>query len=458
MLETPFTVISCSWPRPAREANLCWISEPEWHAPLMPARPEPSWEMIDGEFCWTIDWRRLFKGGLRPYEPHLGGEMRGYHVVFNLRINGTGRLLFWDDDGSIIRRNGEIVHCDRSAHALKSSAIDVTAGDSLEVAQWQLDNDWLWGARLIPLDDGHEAGLGSLLAYLDLVRQRLRQPNGPPLKLYTDGQTPMRTVVSIYSMILNGYVPSELLLFGDYQWSVQRRELFALLLPFARVVPGAHVFDRIRYLGGAQLEEMARQFWWVMKTLIALLYPPGEFCLMDDDVFVLDDLDDALRAFERHDLVFAPDMDHSSVYLAHWGEVKELSAPWRTGKFNAGLYWMRSSRDPRALAIQALRLRPEDLSSFIWEQGLIASVYALKNVFQLPSQRYFFALFDGLPGGKLGYDYALNPCEFAMIHFGGLFNKPTDAETLLLAADVLGRGRRRRELAAGLRALTTAAA
>jgi hypothetical protein len=406
----------------------------------MPVHPQPSWEKIDGELCWTIDWRKHFRGGLKPYEPQLGGEMRGFHIIFTLHINGSGKLLFWDDDGCIIRRCGEVVHCDRSAHSPRCSSLDVTAGDYLEIAQWQLDNDWLWGARLIPEENTHVGAVDLLLPYLDLVCQRLRRPEGPPLKLYTDARVPVRMVVGLYSLILNGYAPSKILLYGDNQWDHQKREMFSTLLPFAEIVPTEQVSSRIHSYGGKELEEMARQFWWVMKTLIALLCPPGEFCLMDDDIFVLDNLNDGLKAFQQYDLVFAPDTDHGSEYLAHWGWMNQQAKSLRTGRFNAGLYWMRNTHDPHKVASEALRLRPDGLSSFIWEQGFIASLYALKNIMPLPSQRYFFALFDGLPGGKLGYDYRLNPCGFSMVHFGGLFNKPTDAETLFLAREILERG------------------
>ncbi len=66
-------------------------------------------------------------------------------------------------------------------------------------------------------------------------------------------------------------------------------------------------------------------------------------------------------------------------------------------------------------------------------------LYACRDVQQLPSQRYFYPAFDGLPGGLLGYDYAGNPCGFVTIHFGAHFQKPSDSESLLLANQILGR-------------------
>jgi hypothetical protein len=41
---------------------------------------------------------------------------------------------------------------------------------------------------------------------------------------------------------------------------------------------------------------------------------------MDDDVFILDRVDDALEAFERCDLVYSPDMyNWGEEYLKIWG-------------------------------------------------------------------------------------------------------------------------------------------
>ena len=81
----------------------------------------------------------------------------------------------------------------------------------------------------------------------------------------------------------------------------------------------------------------------------------------------------------------------------------------------------------------------DDTYPVYWEQGLIAMLYAHKPSYQLPSQRYFYPVFDGLPAGMRGYDYAANPCGFASIHFGGPFEKPSDAVALQLVPELLGR-------------------
>lgn len=438
MLHPPFEMISCSWPRPIEQAGNRWISEPEWDAPLMPALPQPHWEFLKDELCWAIDWQRLFKQGTVWWDNNTGGEMRGFHIVFRLRMNTGGTLVFWDDDGSIIRRNGTIIHSDRSAHTLTRSVVEVMAGDVLEVAQWQLGWGWLWGAHMHRQNE-HSLPIDVLMPYLTAVRQRLVQHEGPPLKMYTNGGTPIRTIVTIYSLILNGYAPSAIYLFGEDQWNARARYLFNTLLPFAQIVPTVQVAAQILSLGGTRLLDIARRYWFVMKTCISLFYPPTESCLVDDDVFILDRLDDGLKAFETNDLVYAPDQDNGSGYLATWGRAYRHQGSLRTNRFNAGLYWIRKSFDARSVASQSLQAQPRPHQGHLWEQGLIAVVYANKHTFELSTQRYFFPLFDGLPGGVLGYDYQHNPCGFASVHFGGLFEKPSDGVALHLVSQLLGR-------------------
>ena len=438
MLTPPFEIISCSWPRPVRETNGRWSSDPEWDAPPMPYRPQPYWTMIGDEVCLMINWRRFFRCGLKVGYPDLSGDMRGFHIVSKLLVTADGPLIFWDDDGSIIRRNGEVIHSDRNAHHLQRHEIQLSAGDVLEVAQWQFDGDWLWGAY-----SGSQAVANNptelALTYRSQVQQRMADPSGPPLKFYTHGRSPLRAVVSIYSLILHGYVPSQILLFGEDQWSEDARELFRTALPFAEVVSKNDVLNRIQAEGNSVLSEYARHYWWVMKACIALFYPPAEFCLIDDDVFVLDSVADALQAFSNHELVYIPDMDHGNEYRALWTGAQGGNTRLSTGCFNAGLYWMRGFGDLREVAARAIRIHPSQSNAWNWEQGLIACLYADRRTFQLPANRYLYPLFDGLPGGMLGYDYARNPCGFASVHFGGLKEKPSDRAMHYLAPEILGR-------------------
>lgn|GEM_PF-1596989 len=438
MLEAPFDIIHCSWPRPVEQQDRHWTSAPEWDAPAMPCLPELRVEVIDDHVCWQIDWRESFKRGVKWWAHNMGGEMRGFHLVFHLRLRQSGRLIFWDDDGCIIRRRGEILHADPSAHALTRHEINVQAGDVLEVAQWQFGWGWLWAARLSLGEQDHQAQPTALLQpYLAHVLGRLSQPNGPPLKLYTNGQTPLRAIVSLYSLVLNGYTPTQVYLFGEEQWPDRTRSLFANLLPFARVIPVNQVISHLNTLQAARLSSLARQFWFVMKMCIALLYPPDECCVIDDDVFILDRLDEALELFRKNDLVYTPDQDLGAGYLSTWGWMNGAASPLRTARFNAGLYWIRRVDEARWLAAQSLRARPNPHAPYLWEQGFIAMAYAHRQTAGLPSQQYLFPLFDGLPGGLLGYDYQRNPCGFTSIHFGGLAEKPSDGAALQLMSQLL---------------------
>ncbi|HET6980076.1 MAG TPA: hypothetical protein VFI24_27330 [Pyrinomonadaceae bacterium] len=437
MLTPPFEIINCSWPRPVHEAGEKWVSDPEWSAPAMPYRPQPYWEMIGSELCWKIDWREFFRNGVRIGDPTLSGEMRSFHIVFKLRVACDNTLVFWDDDGSIIRRNGELVYTDRNAHMLQRNEIPVHTGDILEVGQWQFYGDWMWGARAGSSPATNRA-TELVSSYLPRVQQRLADPNGPPLKFYTHGRSALRAVISVYSLILHGYAPSKILLFGEDQWSEDARSLFRAALPFAEVIPTKDVLHRIHLDGNSTLSEYARRFWFVMKACIGLLHPPAEFCLIDDDVFVLDSVADALQAFTDHDLVYIPDTDHGNEYRTLWTGTRGDRTPLATGCFNAGLYWMRNVGDLRQVANRAIRIHPSRSNAWNWEQGFIACWYADRRTFELSTKRYFYPLFDGLPGGILGYDYAGNPCGFASVHFGGLTEKPTDDAMYYLAPDILG--------------------
>jgi hypothetical protein len=427
--EFPFDLIACCWPRPIEEVDGYWSSDPEWDGPTMPTLPEPAWTTINGDRCWTIDWSAFF-----------GGEMRGFHVVFHVKVKCNGRLVFWADDGCVIRREGQIIYSDRAGHMPARGEIDVSAGDCLEIAHWQYWGAWLWGAWVDESRPSVSDVMAELSPYMPTVQDRLKTPNGPVLKMHTHGAAPIRALVGLYSMVLNGYAPDGMQIFGAHQWDQRARDLFAELAPFAEVVLIERFLDNLQTSGGPRLAAIAQRHWFVMKALATLLYPPLVSCLMDDDVFILDCVDDALAAFQSCDLVFAPDVDWSAAYRDAWPWIDPGPLPLATGTFNAALYWIRSVVDLNEIARHALRSDPAAVEwAFYWEQGLIAMLYAQRNTRRLPSQRYLYPAFDGLPAGTLGYDYEGNPCGFASIHFGAHFPKPSDAEALQLAPKLLAR-------------------
>lgn len=426
MIPPAFEVTHCAWPRPVQFEADRWVSEPDWDALAMPRLPDWQRVALQDAQCWMIDWCVHFDGGLRRYNGHTPGEMRGFHVVFHLRVRVSGALTFWSDDGCIVRCNGVVLHEDRATHPLTRSTISVTAGDVLEIAQWQNHGAWKWGAELAPTH-------ADLLPYRSAVAERLREPNGPALKLYFGDATPLRAVVALYSMVLNGYRPASIHLFGDYQWSPSTRQLLADLLPFAHVEPTAEVLAKVRSLGQPGLAELAQRHWAVMKAVVCLLCPPYEFCCMDDDVVILDTVELGLAAFRNHPLVYAPDADYSAAYCGIWGGV----ATQCIGRINTGLFWLRNTRDLRRTAAAMAQVAPQRAPLWQWEQGFVATYFADEPHCGLPGQRYFYPFCDGLPGGIAAYDYANNPCGFVSIHFGGLAEKPTDAEMLKLAPLIL---------------------
>jgi hypothetical protein len=429
-------LLSCSWPRPVRAAERRWTSDPEWDAPLMPRLPCSHVRNIDGCNCWAIDWCHVFGQSLRFHRAWQAGEMRCFHVVFKLRVSDSGTLVFWDDDGSIIRRNGKIVHEDRECHPLVRHELQVRAGDCLEIAQWQYHGAWVWGGKLERGSDNSAATLDIFREYLPVMQRELRKPNGPPLKMYSAAAVPARSILCLYSMVLNGYRPSSVHIFGEYQWNSEAREILSTLLPFAQIVPTAEVHARLHAIR-PELAELAMRSWCVMKLCAGVLCPPNEYCLMDDDMFIVDSVDDAMSEFTKCDLVYASDADYSNDYrnMLHL----EPSHPLPTGNVNTGLYWLRNTHDPAEVAERLLAAAHTYAPSWLWEQGFMALEYSRDRSCALSAQRYFYPFFDGLPGGMTGYDYGRNPCGFASVHFGGLAEKPSDADSRMLAAQILKR-------------------
>ena len=162
---------------------------------------------------------------------------------------------------------------------------------------------------------------------------------------------------------------------------------------------------------------------------------------MDDDVVVLGPTDDALAAFAEADAVYLPDTDHGNAYLSVWGPVFGRVTPLPTRRFNTGLMWIRNTQPAAQLARLMLQGRDSvTRGAWVWEQGFIATLFAQGRSHALPSQRYLLPIWDGLPGGVLGYDYATNPCRFRAIHFAGLWERLSDPAALHLAPEILSHG------------------
>jgi len=435
MFECPFDIISCSWPHPVNDSE-----NHQWEPVPMFSLPQPRWEMFQDKLYWALNWSDFFQCELKPHDPVTGGEMRGFEIVFRLSMKMDGELMFLYDTGCIISRDKVIIYSSNSNTSSAPNVIKVSKGDYLDIIQWHFKGEWVWAA-----DISREGQILSttptnlLLPYLNLVRQRLLLPDGPALKMFTHGHFPMRTIVSIYSLILNGYAPSGIYLFNEESWSTRTRALFQAMLPFVHVVSSQEVTAQLHSSGGERLVDIAEQYWFVKKTCVSLFCEPKEYCFMDDDVFILEALNDALEAFKDHNLVYSPDQDLGEKYALTWGLRHTPSQPLRTAKFLAALCWIRNTTPPNELASLALQVEPDPKNPPLWEQGFIATVYANDRVVDLPSQRYLLPVLDGLPGGTFGYDYLNNPCGFTSIHFGGFVKKPSEGAVLYLMPKILDR-------------------
>jgi hypothetical protein len=407
----------------------------------MPFLPPWRFQMFDEVGCHALDWTETFRADANAPGRPTPGAMRGFHVVFRARVQRAGLLVFFDSDGSIIRRNGTIVHEDRESHPVRRHELAVRLGDHLEIAHWQLQGNWIWGARSEFLATSLEDLLVDVQRYRHAVEQALANPNGPTLKVYTSASAPARAAMSIYSLALNGYRPAGIQVFGDYQWDPRSARIMKLLLPFAEIVPTSQLDCTLARVD-PRLVALAHSRWSAMKICTGLFYPPHEYCFLDDDIFVVDPVDDALRLYEEHMLVYAPDREYLDAYRAvrHPASHTDPDRPL-LANMSTGFYLIRNLGDLQAQSNRLLNTSADGHRGCTWEQGFFAWEFAREKTAVLPTQRYFCPLFDGLPGGLRGYDWQSNPCQFAFVHFGGPAPKPTDDDAGALVHDILGRHR-----------------
>jgi hypothetical protein len=432
-------VLSVSWPRPAAIQDDRWIGTPDWDTPLMPWLPSWRFEALDGVGCHALDWSDGFRMDLNRYGQPNAAEMRGFYVVFRLRVQHSGRLVFFASDGCIIRRNGEVVHEDRRRHGVDRHELGVGIGDRLEIAQWQSSGRWIWAARWEPSPVTGDQ-LACAEAHRHRVEDALTRPNGPMLKVFTDAADPLRCVLSIYSLVLNGYRPAGIQIFGEQQWPERSAHVMRTLLPFADIVSLSRLERTLDALNPG-LVPLTKRLWGAMKLCIGLFFPPYTYCYMDDDIIVLDRMDDALQLLDRHTLVSASDNEPVFRYTALQYPVRpewpERPVP---RNLSTGFYLIKNDGDLVAQSERAVNTPTDNHQSWIWEQGFFAWEFARASTAVLPHQRYFVPLFDGLPGGIHGYDWYGNPCQFAWVHFGAMFEaKPGDDEAALWFQDVLRR-------------------
>jgi hypothetical protein len=435
--ESGFQLLSVSWPRPVHSSGDGWTGAPDWSAPLMPRLPTWHVRTIERRAFYVIDWREMFRDMLdEPGTPTLG-TMRGFHVVFRLRPEASGVFTIFSTGGLVVRVNG-CVEYERRVPQATRCRLALVVGDRVEVAHWHQTGDWLWATSRNPGSSDETPGIALFASYCREVEAALRKPNGPPLKIFTHAAQPFRCVLAIYSMVLNGYRPAGIYVYGEYQWSERCRYILRALLPFACVVGTAEVNRALERID-PRLPGTAHSLWAAMKICVSLCLQPYTYCFLDDDVFIVDRLDDALALHATHDLVYSPDEDCGRLYQSIW--CKGRTGQVGTGDLNTGLYFMKAEEDARGCAERLLQVSPNGYIDWQWEQGFIACEFADKATVALSPRRYFAPQLDGLPGGILGYDWQENPCQFASIHFFGPRPKPDDRVACAIARDVLDRRR-----------------
>lgn len=439
MSTPPFSIINCSWPRAAQFEAVEQLSASSWNLPRMGDAPRPILGAVGTDICWKVDWNHFFNAQLQhsTKSNRKGGEMRHFYLVFTIKIKATGHLKIWTSGTCFIRRVDRMSQIESLKCRPNYSYFFAQKDEKLEIVQCQMEGDWFWAIAIQENISDNENKILSHLA--KRARERLNTPNGPVLKLFTDGQNPIRVLISLFSLIINGYAPKAIYLFGEHQWPNRMWAVCRRFCPFVKIIRSSRVLSYVSHLGSSTLLERARQNWFVMKTCANILYPPNAYCAMDDDVIVLDDLSEALVLFEDNKLVYTQDKDLSKEYLNTWRSAFRTQFTLSTGRFNAGLYWAQNPRDKRRIVKLASSVMPTIDEPHYWEQGIIAMIYRNRTTVDLDSCRYLFARIDGLPGGLLGYDYRNNPCGFKSIHFSGLLSKPSDVDALYIATRLLYR-------------------
>ncbi len=269
---------------------------------------------------------------------------------------------------------------------------------------WRNDEEWLtlglevaiaWEMFAAETNDDRRAGSDrinvdgpaparSLSEHLPRVLESLRYPNGPELWFFTDGESPHRALTAVYGIILNGYSPNGITLFGSHHWDDHARREFTALAPFATVAQSDLVFATIEQAMGRGLAAEARRRVEVERIAAPLVWPGGECCVAGDDVFVLNGVDDALRTAREHDLVIiadaetAPDPPKAGLFRSSRG----------LHKFPGSLYWVRRHVDSTRIAKVAALLSSDAAPWPDRVYAMVALLYAGRPTALLPADRY----------------------------------------------------------------------
>jgi SAM-dependent methyltransferase len=307
-----------------------------------------------------------------------------------------------------------------------------------------------------PLDLDKIAHLLSPLAAE--AARRIAIPNGPPVAVYCDGNSPVRAAIAIYSLILNGYGPEKVALFGEHRWSEETKAFLQASLSFAEFPATESLRSAVRRAGGETLEGMIGGNDFGLRAAMALFVSNEEMCILEDDVVVLDGLDEGVNRLRTHDLVFAPAIDKGRQFRKRWPTARKLPRPLATADFGGGLYWLRPVTHPGLIAQQILRLSMPSGGNpdRDWLNGLIALAYARHDIWKLPEQLHIntASALEATPKQLvqlrqtiLSYDFQRNPSRLGSVCLAPPLQPLSDGEALAVAPFLFVRsGSRRTEL------------
>jgi hypothetical protein len=279
---------------------------------------------------------------------------------------------------------------------------------------------------------------------------RMVIPNGPTVAVYSDGTSPVRTAIAIYSLVLNGYAPHSVKVFGEHRWSEGTKAFFQASLPFAEIPATEELRSAIRRAGDKALERMIAENDFGLRAAMALFVSNDEMCILEDDVVIIDGLDEGVNRLRTHDLVYAPANDKGRQFRMRWPTVRKLPTALIAADFGGGLYWLRPTSHPALIAEYILQLavpsggEPDS----DWLNGLIALSYARYDVWKLPEHLHTnAATVSGdtheqqaqLREKLLSYDYQHNPMRLCSICLDSPLRPLSDREALALVPSLFAR-------------------
>lgn len=293
---SPFDILSCTAPIPVSSVDFQQISA-AWDAPTLPATPHQRWNTGRAWPTSVVDLSAFFADRF----PETTGAAA--QAIVRIRMRSSGDFVLRSTSPLLVRGNGHALIHDTTTHDLGAhpQVFRAEHGDVIEIATANAQGPWQFAIDvMLP-----EPAPAPLATHLPKVLDRLANPDGPPLVVWTDGTRLNGLALTVYSTILNGYAPSSVEIHGDIPGTDQRRQRLADLLPFARFVPTAILRQRLRDIGGYALDAAADADPAILRRASALLGPEVA-CFTNDRVVTLSSLRDAIAAFDGSSTVTIP--------------------------------------------------------------------------------------------------------------------------------------------------------